>query len=101
MHRMLDRMFFVASVMLVLLVLSCSVQPKQKNLSLVNSTDSLLFDLGTQKQYARMLALTDSFEMEGDLSMLDANRWRGVAYYHQGQYRMAGRFVIRRRSIVR
>ncbi len=89
MHRMLDRMFFVASVMLVLLVLSCSVQPKPKNLSLVNSTDSLLFDLGTQKQYARMLALTDSFEMEGDLSMLDANRWRGVAYYHQGQYRMA------------
>ncbi|MBO4891123.1 MAG: serine/threonine-protein phosphatase [Prevotella sp.] len=34
-----------------------------------------------------MLALVDSFESAGDISSLDANRWRGVAYYRQGQYR--------------
>ena len=51
--------------------------------------DSALFDVGTLKAYDRMLAMADSFEMVGDLTPLDANRWRGVAYYHQGQYRMA------------
>ena len=36
-----------------------------------------------------MVELADSFEKAGNLSQLNANRWRGVAYYHQGQYRMA------------
>ena len=39
--------------------------------------------------YGRMLALTDSFETTGDISPLDANRWRGACYYHQNMYRMA------------
>lgn len=51
--------------------------------------DSLIFDVGTMMDYARVLALADSFEITGDISPLDANRWRGVAYYRQGQYRMA------------
>ena len=76
-------------MMLTLFILSCTVQHQQSHSPQANSADSLLFDLGVQKQYERMLVLTDSFEMEGALSMLDANRWRGVAYYHQGQYRMA------------
>jgi serine phosphatase RsbU (regulator of sigma subunit) len=36
-----------------------------------------------------MRVLADSFEMTGDISALNANRWRGVSFYHQGQYRMA------------
>ena len=52
-------------------------------------SDSLIFSAGAVKNYARMIKLTDSLEMEGDLSPLDANRWRGVYYYRQGQYRMA------------
>ncbi len=48
--------------------------------------DSLIFDIGTRKDYARMIEVTDSLETAGDLSSLDANRWRGVAYYHQGDY---------------
>ena len=51
--------------------------------------DSVLFDVGVVKDYARMLALADSFEMSGDISSLDANRWRGVAYYRQHQYQMS------------
>lgn len=51
--------------------------------------DSLLFDLGTKKDYERMLVMIDGFEDSKDISPLDANRWRGVSYYHQGQYRLA------------
>ena len=36
-----------------------------------------------------MRDVTDSFEIVGDISALNANRWRGVSYYRQGQYRMA------------
>ena len=86
---MKNRVFLVVGMTLALFVLSCNNQRNQTLSPHANSADSMLFDLGVQKQYQRMLVLTDSFEMEGALSMLDANRWRGVAYYHQGQYRMA------------
>ena len=89
MHGMKNRVFLVVSMMLALFILSCNVQRDQTHSPHANSADSMLFDLGVQKQYQQMLVLTDSLEMEGALSMLDANRWRGVAYYHQGQYRMA------------
>ena len=51
--------------------------------------DSIIFDIGTHKEYERMREVTDSLEMEGKLSAIDANRWRGVSYYRQGQYLMA------------
>ena len=51
--------------------------------------DSLIFDIGVTKDYERMRAVVDSLEMAGDISSLDANRWRGVSYYRQGQYRMS------------
>ena len=51
--------------------------------------DSVIFDVGVMKDYERMRALSDSFELTGDISQLDANRWRGVSYYRQGQYRLA------------
>lgn len=51
--------------------------------------DSVLFDIGTTKNYERLRHKADSFEMVGDISALDANRWRGVAYYRQGMYHHA------------
>ena len=51
--------------------------------------DSIIFDIGVHKEYERMREVTDSLEMEGKLSAIDANRWRGVSYYRQGQYLMA------------
>ena len=51
--------------------------------------DSVLFEEGRLKHYMHMVELADSFEQSGHLTKLNANRWRGVAYYHQGQYRMA------------
>ena len=39
-----------------------------------------------------MLELVDSFEQNKDISSVCANRWRGVAYYHQNQYQMSELF---------
>ncbi|SEA44410.1 Serine phosphatase RsbU, regulator of sigma subunit [Prevotella sp. tc2-28] len=68
-------------------MLSCG-EAKHKELR-ASRADSLIFSAGAVKNYARMKELTDSLEMVGDLSPLDANRWRGVYYYRQGHYRMA------------
>ena len=54
-----------------------------------SKADSLIFSAGAVLDYDRMRLLTDSFEMTGDISALDANRWRGVVYYRQGQYHLA------------
>ena len=51
--------------------------------------DSIIFAVGAQKNYERMKVLADSFEQAGDISSLEANRWRGSASYRQGQYRSA------------
>ena len=48
-----------------------------------------MFDAGTHKDYDRVRALADSFETAGVISQLNANRWRGVSYYHEGHYRMS------------
>ena len=64
---------------------SCSHEKKVRELR-ASKADSLIFDIGTAKDYTRMVAVTDSFEKAGDISALDAYRWRGAAYYHQGMY---------------
>ena len=74
---------FVALAMM----LSCAKGNKTGPIS--SHVDSVLFDVGKDKLYTRVLELVDSFELSGGLTELNANRWRGVAYYHQGQYRMA------------
>ena len=51
--------------------------------------DSILFDVGVRMEYDSMLYLANRYEEQGLISELDANRWRGVAYYHQGHYLMA------------
>ena len=51
--------------------------------------DSIIFAAGAVKNYERMKVLADSFEQAGDISAMQANRWRGSAYYRQGQYRTA------------
>lgn len=51
--------------------------------------DSLIFQVGQQQRYHDMRELTDSLEHAGDISALSANRWRGVSYYREGNYRMA------------
>jgi len=54
-----------------------------------SKADSVLFDVGVRMEYDSIITLANAYEKQGLISELDANRWRGVAYYHQGHYRMA------------
>ena len=77
-------MAFIVAMMFV----ACGESVQQRGID-TNHADSLIFDAGAVKNYDRMLMLTDSFERNGSISVMDANRWRGAAYYHRGQYRTA------------
>lgn len=79
----------ISCVALNVLLLSC--RGENKSLKDLNSAraDSLVFNKGLTKDYASMRSLTDSLELTGSLSALNANRWRGVSYYREGNYRMA------------
>ena len=79
--------FITVAVIAVWLLSSCR-SPRRIELQ-ADHADSVIFDVGVSKDYERMRAVVDSFEMAGDISMLNANRWRGVAYYREGHYRMA------------
>ena len=72
---------------LVMILPSCNRKEQQELKG--NRADSLIFAAGAVMNYPRLLELTDSFETTGDISALDANRWRGAYYYHQKMYRMA------------
>ena len=79
----------VVVLLFVVLCLSSCRYARQRREVRASHADSVIFAAGAIMEYDRMRALTDSFEMKGDISALDANRWRGVFYYRQGQYRMA------------
>lgn len=84
------RLFISAlAIMFAVLLLSCGNATKKHRELRASKADSILFDIGTGKDYDYLRAVTDSFEMVGDLSPLDANRWRGTSYYRQGHYNMA------------
>ena len=73
--------------MVFAMITSCGNDQKQGPVS--SHVDSILFETGSLRQYARLVELADSFEKSGSLTQLNANRWRGTAYYHQGQNRIA------------
>lgn len=66
-----------------------SCDNKQSMENKANKADSIIFDAGVAKDYERIRLLADSFELSGDISSLDANRWRGVSYYREGNNNMA------------
>lgn len=81
------RLIFTA-LLLSVMITACDKVKKSREPKMAHA-DSIIFDVGTAKDYERMRALSDSFELTKDISSLDANRWRGVSYYRQGQYRLA------------
>jgi serine phosphatase RsbU (regulator of sigma subunit) len=81
------RLIFTA-LLLSVMITACDKVKKSHQPKMAHA-DSVIFDVGTAKDYERMRALSDSFELTKDISSLDANRWRGVSYYRQGQYRLA------------
>lgn len=80
------RHFFVCLMILLLVLNLVSCRYSQHREIKASKADSALFDIGTTKDYELLRHKADSFEMVGDISSLDANRWRGVAYYRQGLY---------------
>ena len=83
----LARLLFVSVVAVVITMLSSCREAEKKVEMRSGHADSVIFDAGAMKQYDLMLQLVDSFEQTGALSALDANRWRGVAHYHQGLFK--------------
>ena len=84
-----SRLFRVVIVLLLeAMCLSSCRYARQREIR-ASRADSVIFAVGVTMDYERMRVVVDSFEMEGDISALNANRWRGVSYYRQGQYRMA------------
>lgn len=77
----------IITVMLVSGLASCRYTQRREIKA--SRADSAIFNVGTTKNYEYMRHVVDSFEIAGDISALNANRWRGVAYYRQGQYRLA------------
>ena len=91
--RKSSRTQIVMPLLLILVVaFSCGKADHEERIIKSGHADSVLFNVGLVKDYDRMLVLADSFEAVGDLSKLDANRWRGVAYYRQGQYRKSEQY---------
>ena len=83
--QFLSLCFIVACT--VMMICSCGEQQRRELRS--SKADSALFAAGAVMNYDRMKHLTDSFETAGAITQLNANRWRGVYYYHQNMYRMA------------
>ena len=78
-----------ATITLLAGVFLCSCNSNEQAEIKANKADSLIFDTGVLKNYERMRVLADSFEISGDISPLNANRWRGVSYYREGNNNMA------------
>ena len=80
---------FTWLVLLLMVLMFVSCHEEMGRQVKVGKVDSILFDVGVRMEYDSILFLVNRYEEQGLLSELDANRWRGVAYYHQGHYRMA------------
>lgn len=87
MHQTKPLYAFLPLFVVFLLLGSCR-QVRHREVR-ASHADSVIFDVGVTKDYERMRHVTDSFELVGDITPLDANRWRGVSYYRQGLYHMA------------
>ena len=86
MNRLVRRLFMAVGAVVVTMLFSCQEADKKVEMR-SGHADSVIFDAGAVKNYDLMLQLVDSFEQTGELSALAANRWRGVAHYHQGQFK--------------
>ena len=89
MERLIKYILGILVVSFIAIVVSCDGITRRGRAPKASRADSVLFDVGVVKDYDRMRVLADSFEAAGVISSLDANRWRGVSYYHQGHYRMS------------
>ena len=80
------RFILITAALLSLLMMgSCSGEKRARIRA--SKADSIMYAAGETRNYERILALADSLETAGDLPAINANRWRGVAYYYEGLHR--------------
>ena len=87
MKTMKKFLFGILAVMTVLTaMLSCG--QGQQNAEKQSEADSLLNAADNTEDYERKLALLDSLEQTGDISVIDAATYRGHAYQRLGKYKL-------------
>ena len=87
-HRrviLLSSIFFYLLLTSSIFLFSCGEEKRMRIRA--SMADSIMYAAGETRNYTRILALADSLEALGDLTQVNANRWRGVAYFYQGQNR--------------
>ena len=94
MSRLTRPIYHVLLIALVVVFAACEQTTRTAEYK-AGHADSLIFEAGSVKDYARMLTLVDSLEQNGSISTIGANRWRGVVAYRQGQYRAAEAYYKR------
>lgn len=82
---------FVFLTLCIALTMSSCHEVKNKEIR-SGHADSVLFDVGSVMNYARMEVLIDSFEQTGDLNEMDVNRWRGTLAYHRKQFNASEKY---------
>ena len=78
---------YISIFLLAFSFLLCSCGEEKRMRIRASMADSIMYAAGETRNYTRILALADSLEALGDLTQVNANRWRGVAYFYQGQNR--------------
>jgi serine phosphatase RsbU (regulator of sigma subunit) len=86
--KQMKLLYIVVILLSTTFIAGCNNQKKHAEIK-ASSADSVIFNLGLSENYAQMLVMVDSFEQSNSISQITANRWRGVAYYRQRQYRSA------------
>ena len=81
------RFILITTALLAVLTMVSCHSGKRRAKIRASRADSIMYAAGELRDYERILTLADSLETAGDLPSLNANRWRGVAYYYQGLHR--------------
>jgi serine phosphatase RsbU (regulator of sigma subunit) len=76
---------FTTALLFVLILASCSGE--RRATIRASKADSIMYAAGETRDYQHILDMADSLQALGDLTEVNANRWRGVAYYYQGLLR--------------
>ena len=84
----IKKIWLTTVVLLLTVVTSCTSRqtPSGTDDSGYNTADSIISAIGDQREYDRLIAITDSFERVGDISQVRAIFYTTIAYNLKGQH---------------
>ena len=88
MTRLLSRLTVIAVVLIT--AVCCTDRPKSVGNGYVNDdgynhADSIVSDIGDQRDFQKLLVVVDSFQQTGDLSLVKCIFYKTIAYNIMGQ----------------